>query len=264
VQIIGVNTLSKTKQKNKIAVVLLSGGLDSTTMATKAKKDGYQVLAISFRYGQVLSKEISCAQEVAQKLGIGHKIIDITNYKDLAWYSALTHPELFDIPKERKIENMAKNIPITYVPMRNTFFIVMAAAYLESEILNKIEKEDTKPYKIEARIFIAANALDFSGYPDCRPEYYKRMNSLMKLTSKASIQYKVQMKIETPLLHMTKKNIAQLGTQIGAPLSWTWSCYEGGDVPCGKCDSCQLRERGFKELGIEDPLLARLREEGKL
>ena len=256
--------MSDNNKKQKIAVVLLSGGLDSTTVAALAKSQGYETKAITVHYGQILSKEIRSAQEVTSKLGIEHKIIDISNFKELAWYSALTHPELFSIPKERSIEEMSKKIPITYVPMRNTFLIVMAAAYLESEILEKIERQHVDPSCFEARIFIAANALDYSGYPDCRPEYYLKMNDLMKLTSKAGTQYNIDMRIETPLLQLTKKEIAKLGLQLNAPLEWTWSCYVGSDVPCGKCDSCQLRAQGFRELGIEDPLIARLREEGKM
>ena len=248
----------------KIGVVLLSGGLDSTTTAAYAKSLGYEVHAITVHYGQRLSKEVKCAQQVAEKLGIIHKVVDISSFKEVAWYSALTHPDLFTVPKERSIEEMMKDIPITYVPMRNTFFIVLAAAYLESEILHKIERQGLKPEEIEARIFIAANVLDYSGYPDCRPEFYEKINGLMKLASKVGTQYKMVMKIETPLLFKNKKQIAELGTKLKAPLEWTWSCYEGGEVPCGKCDSCLLRAKGFEEAGIEDPLILRLKQEGKL
>jgi 7-cyano-7-deazaguanine synthase len=237
--------------------------LDSTTVATLAKSQGYDISAITFYYGQVLSKEIKSAQEVSKRLGITHKIVDISNYRDLAWYSALTHPERFSVPKERTIEEMSDTIPITYVPMRNTFFIVMAAALLESQILEKVEKEKVEPQSVEARIFIAANALDYSGYPDCRPEYYRKLNELMKITSKVGIQYNIEMKIETPLLQMTKKEIAELGLKLKAPLDQTWSCYVGGEVPCQECDSCKLRANGFKELGVSDPLIARLQKEGK-
>lgn len=250
--------------KQKIAVVLLSGGLDSTTVATLAKSQGYDISAITFYYGQVLSKEIESAQEVSNRLNITHKVIDISSYKDLAWYSALTHPELFTIPRERTIKEMSDSIPVTYVPMRNTFLIVMAAALLESQILKKVENEKVEPQSIEAKIFIAANALDYSGYPDCRPEYYRRLNELMKITSKVGIQYNIEMKIETPLLNMTKKEIAQLGLELKAPLDQTWSCYVGGEVPCQECDSCKLRAQGFEELGVADPLIARLHREGKL
>lgn len=250
--------------KHKIGVILLSGGLDSTTTAAYAKSSGYQVHAITVHYGQTLSKEIRSAQEVAKRLGIKHKIVDISPYKEIAWYSALTHPEMFEVPKGRSEEEMATTIPITYVPLRNTFFIVLAAAYLESEILHKIEKEDIKSEDIVARIFIAANVLDYSGYPDCRPEFYEKINELMKLASKVGTQYGVEMKIETPLLYKGKKDIVELGAKLRAPLAWTWSCYEGGEFPCGKCDSCLLRAKGFEEAGVLDPLLERLKQEGKL
>jgi len=250
--------------KHKIGVVLLSGGLDSTTTAAYAKSLDYDVYAITFHYGQKLSKEVECAKKVAKTLGIKHKVVDISPFKDLAWYSALTHPELFSVPSDRSVEEMTKTIPITYVPLRNTFLIVLAAASLESEILNKIEKEGAKPVDIEARIFIAANCMDYSGYPDCRPEFYEKINELMSLASKAGTQYKVEMKIETPLIRMGKKEIAELGTRLEAPLEWTWSCYEGGEIPCGRCDSCILRAKGFEEAGIEDPLVLRLKREGKM
>jgi len=248
----------------KIGVVLLSGGLDSTTTAAFAKSLGYEVLAITTSYGQRLGKEVECAQEIANRLGIRQKTIDISSYKDVAWFSALTHPEAFEVPKERDVSEMSRSIPITYVPMRNTFLIVLAAAYLESEILSKIEKEGTRPEDIEARIFIAANTMDYSGYPDCRPEFYEKMNELVTLASKVGTQYKVEMRIETPLLFKNKKDIVQLGTQLHAPLELTWSCYVGGETPCGKCDSCLLRAKGFQEAGIEDPMILRLRREGKM
>ncbi|WXG39477.1 MAG: 7-cyano-7-deazaguanine synthase QueC [Candidatus Freyarchaeum deiterrae] len=248
----------------KIGVVLLSGGLDSTTTAAYAKSLGYEVYALTVHYGQRLSKEVKCAQLVAEKLNIPHKVVNVSQFNEVAWYSALTTPELFAVPEGRSTEEMAEDIPITYVPLRNTFLITLAAAYLESEILYKIEKDEIKPKEIEARIFIAANALDYSGYPDCRPEFYEKINELMKVASKVGTKYNVEMKIETPLLYKGKKEIAELGTQLNAPLEWTWSCYKGGEVPCGECDSCILRAKGFEEAGIEDPLLRRLRQEGKM
>ena len=248
----------------KIGVVLLSGGLDSTTVAAYAKSLGYEVHAITIYYGQTLRKEIRCAREISKRLGINHKIVDIPSFKEVAWYSALSHPELYEVPKERSTEDMARTIPMTYVPLRNTFLIVLAAAYLESEILRKIERENTEPKEIEARLFIAANALDYSGYPDCRLEFYEKANELMKLASKVGTQYNVELRIETPLLFKNKRQIAELGTMLNAPLEWTWSCYVGGEVPCGKCDSCLLRAKGFREAGIEDPLISRLKKEGKM
>lgn len=242
----------------------MSGGLDSTTTAAYAKSLGYEVTAITVHYGQTLSKEIKCAQEIAKRLGIEHKLIDNSPYKELAWYSALTHPERFAVPIARSVEEMNRTIPITYVPLRNTFLIVLAAAFLESEILCEVEKEGIKPENVDAKIFIAANALDYSGYPDCRPEFYQKINELMKSATKAGTQYEIELKIETPLLFKNKKEIAELGTRLGAPLEWTWSCYVGGEVPCGKCDSCLLRAKGFQEAGLEDPLISRLKRAGKM
>ncbi len=248
----------------KIAVVLLSGGLDSTTTAAYARSLGYDVHAITFHYGQKLSKEVESAEKVAEKLNIKHKVIDISSYKGLAWYSALTSSDLFEVPKRRSIEEMARDIPITYVPMRNTLFVVLASAYLESTILHLIEKENVNPEEIDAKIFIAANVLDYSGYPDCRPEFYRKINGLIETASKAGMRYNVEITVATPLLHKNKKEIAELGTKLGAPLEWSWSCYEGEEVPCGKCDSCLLRAKGFKEAEIEDPLILRLKKEGKM
>jgi 7-cyano-7-deazaguanine synthase len=248
----------------KIGVVLLSGGLDSTTTAAYAKSLGYDVHAITVHYGQRFGKEVQCAERIAKVLGIKHIVVDISSYKDLAWYSALTHPELFAIPKDRIPEEMAKAIPMTYVPMRNTFLLVLAAAYLESEILNKLEKESIRSSDIEARIFIAANITDYSGYPDCRPEFYTRINDLIKSASKVGTQYNVKMKIETPLLFKSKREIVELGMRLGAPLKLTWSCYTGDEVPCGECDACLLRAKGFREAGIEDPSILKLRREGKI
>jgi len=250
--------------KYKIAVVLLSGGLDSTTTAALAKNEGYEVHAVTVKYGQKLSKEVEYARKVTERLKVNHKIIDISAFKDLAWYSALTHPEFFRVPKGRSIEEMTKEIPITYVPMRNTFFVVLAASNLESVVLHKVETEKIEPSEIEARIFIAANYLDYSGYPDCRPEFFVKMNELLSLASKVGTEYGIEMRIETPLLRLGKKEIVELGSKLKAPIEWTWSCYEGRDIPCGKCDSCLLRAKGFKEAELEDPLILRLKKEGKM
>ncbi|MEM2959725.1 MAG: 7-cyano-7-deazaguanine synthase, partial [Candidatus Jordarchaeaceae archaeon] len=124
--------------------------------------------------------------------------------------------------------------------------------------------EGVKPGEVEARIFIAANVLDYSGYPDCRPAYYEKFNELLRAASKIGTKYNVSMRIETPLLYKNKKDIVELGIKLNAPLELTWSCYEGGDVPCGKCDSCLLRAKGFAEAGVEDPLILRLKKEGKI
>lgn len=242
----------------KIGTILLSGGLDSTTVAAYAKTKNYDLAAITLHYGQSHSKEVQSASRVAQILGLKQEIVDVSFFKNLAWYSALTNPEKFTIPKNRNEEDLARIIPITYVPLRNTLFVTMAAAYLESEVLYLIERENLDPQDVEASIFIAANAIDYSGYPDCRPEYFEKIAAALCQGSKLGAQYERPIKIETPIIQMTKADIVRLGIRLGAPLEYTWSCYEGYNIPCGSCDSCLLRARGFAEAGEKDPLLERL------
>ena len=239
----------------KIGVILLSGGLDSTLVATQATKGGYELIAITLHYGQTHSKEIDAASKIAEKLGLIHRIIDVSFFKDLAWYSALTSPDRFAVPPDRDVEEMAASIPVTYVPLRNTFFMTMAAAFLESEVLYYIEEEGGDPTQIEAALFIAANAIDYSGYPDCRPEFYESVSETLKLGSKLGTQYGVTFDVQTPLLDLSKADIAKLSIDINAPTELTWSCYLGGETPCGTCDSCVLRQRGFEEAGLDDPAL---------
>jgi 7-cyano-7-deazaguanine synthase len=247
----------------KIGVILLSGGLDSTTVAAYAKKRGYELTAITLHYGQKHSKEVESAKKIAQIMSIKHEVIDISFFKKLAWYSALTSSEAFAIPKQRRNSEMAKDIPITYVPLRNTFFITIAAAFVESEVLDLIERQKVAPGEVQASIFIAANAIDYSGYPDCRPEYYKRMAKALFEGSKLGAQYKKPINIETPILLKTKAEIVKMAMELKAPLEYTWSCYEGGEFPCGKCDSCILRAKGFADAGYEDPLTLRLKKAGR-
>jgi len=184
----------------EIGVVLLSGGLDSTTVAAYAKKQGYELQAITLHYGQKHSKELECAKKVAEVMGIKQEVIDISFFNKLAWYSALTNSEDFKVPKQTNDKAITKDIPITYVPLRNTFFITIAAAFLESEVLNLIENEKMNPAELEASIFIAANAIDYSGYPDCRPEYYKKMARVLLEGSKLGAQYNKPINLETPLI----------------------------------------------------------------
>ena len=241
----------------KIGVILLSGGLDSTTVAAYAKRQGYQLRAITLRYGQKHSKEVQSARKVAQELGVKQEIIDVSFFRKLAWYSALTSPQDFEVPRLRNSHQMAKDIPITYVPLRNTFFITIAAVSLESEALNLIENEKVNPAELEASIFIAANAIDYSGYPDCRPEYYERMTQALFEGSKLGTQYRIMINIQTPIILKGKADIVRLAMELGAPLEYTWSCYQGGEIPCGQCDSCLLRAKGFAEAGYDDPLLVK-------
>jgi len=240
----------------RLALILLSGGLDSTTVATLATRQGYDVSAVSVHYGQRHRRELAAAAAVARALGIAHRVVNVSFYRDLAWYSALTQPERFAVPEDRSTAAMAADIPITYVPLRNTFLLTLGAALLESEALNAIEQQGVAPAALEATLFIAANTQDYSGYPDCRPEYYQAIGETLRLGSKLGTQYGVPFGIQTPIIHLSKAEIVRLATNVGAPLEHTWSCYEGGATPCGRCDSCLLRAKGFAEAGVPDPALA--------
>ena len=239
--------------RRRFGVVLLSGGLDSTTVAAVAKGEGYELLAVTVHYGQVHRREILAAEAVAKALGIEQRVVDVSFFRDLAWYSALTQPERFGLPGDRTVEQIGVEIPITYVPLRNTFFLTLSAALLESQALHAIEVEGARPEDVEVTLFIAANAIDYSGYPDCRPEFYAAAAETLRLGSKLGTQYGVAFRIETPLIDKSKAEIVRLALWANAPLAETWSCYEGGDEPCGRCDSCLLRAKGFAEAGIADP-----------
>ncbi len=241
----------------RFGLVLLSGGLDSTTVAAWAKDQGYDLVALTVRYGQSHAREIDSARRVAAALGIRQRVVDVSFFKDLAWYSALTQPDRLSLPEDRTPERMAQDIPVTYVPLRNTFFLTLGAALLESEALEAIEVQRVSPAEVGATIFIAATAVDYSGYPDCRPEYYCAMVEALSLGSKLGTQYGVPVRIETPLIDKSKAQIIELALQAGAPLALTWSCYQGGAQPCGRCDSCLLRAKGFAEVGIADPAIPR-------
>ena len=239
-------------------VSLLSGGLDSTTVTAYAKDRVDRLTALTFLYGQTHSKETDCAAQIAGMLGIEHSLLDVSFLGDVAWYSALTHPERFPLPKNRDSETIGFGIPITYVPLRNTIFVSLAGALLESNVLHALETGGAAPDSVEARIYLAPNAVDYSGYPDCRPEFYERMSDTIRYGSKLWTQYGIEMKIETPIIDLSKAEIAEMAQRIGAPTAYTWSCYDGGDAPCERCDSCILRARGFRDAGLTDPLMARL------
>ena len=176
----------------------------------------------------------------------------------IAWYSALTNPQQFPVPQSDTVAGIGFGIPITYVPLRNTIFLSLSAAFLESEVLHAIEVDGLQSESIAAHIYMAPNAIDYSGYPDCRPEYYEKMSAALEYGSKLWAQYGVRIKVLTPIMEMSKAEIARFGMKLSAPLEHTWSCYEGGETPCAKCDSCLLRAKGFTEAGIPDPLLVRL------
>jgi 7-cyano-7-deazaguanine synthase len=193
---------------------------------------------------------------------VEHKLVDISFLGEVAWYSALTNPEAFPLPQDREPKEMGASIPITYVPLRNTTFLALAAAYLESEVLHAIEVKGVARSDVRATLYMAPNVLDYSGYPDCRPEFFVQMSETLRYGSKLGTEYGVEMQIETPIIQMTKAEIVKLAVDLKAPLEHTWSCYQGGELPCGACDSCVLRAKGFEEAGMPDPLLVRLRAEG--
>jgi 7-cyano-7-deazaguanine synthase len=225
----------ETKRK---AVVLLSGGIDSATALAIAGEMGFALYALSFCYGQRHQIELQAARQIAGHFGvIKHIILDI-NLR-LFGNSALTDD--IDVPKSRNIEEMAKGIPVTYVPARNTIFLSFALAW--AEVLGSND------------IFIGVNALDYSGYPDCRPDYIAAYERMANLATKAGREGKQKLKIHTPLIVLTKAQIIQKGLELGVDFRLTHSCYDPAEQgeACGACDSCLLRRKGFQEAGISDP-----------
>lgn len=213
------------------AVVLLSGGLDSTTALAMALDEGCEATALSFRYGQRHTRELRSAADVCARYGIGHVIIDM----DLSSFrSALTQD--IDVPEGRELGDR-DDIPVTYVPARNIVFLSVAAGLAES-----IGAE---------RIYIGANIVDYSGYPDCRPEFFDAYRQMLAKGTKAGVEGHPP-EICTPILFMSKADIVRTGKRLGAPLELTWSCYNGGERACGRCDSCRFRLEGFRQAGFTD------------
>lgn len=224
----------------KRAVVLLSGGLDSATVLAIAKSRGYELYALSFFYGQRHTWELEAAKRVASSTGVAqHRIANI----DLRIFGGSALTDDIAVPKGRDPGEMSEGIPITYVPARNTIFLAFALAWAEVLGANNI--------------FIGVNVLDYSGYPDCRPEFVAAFEKMANLATKAGVEGQQQFKIHTPLIALTKAQIIRLGLQLGVDYSLTSSCYDPwpGGEPCGQCDSCLLRQKGFSENGIEDPLV---------
>jgi 7-cyano-7-deazaguanine synthase len=224
-------------KKNK-AVVLVSGGVDSTTCVAMAVSEGYEVFAVSFDYGQRHRAELEAAKRVAKALGASrHLILELP--LDVIGGSALTSG--IEVPKDVPVEEMQNRIPVTYVPARNTVFLSLALAWAET-----LKAPD---------IFIGVNALDYSGYPDCRPEYIEAFEKMANLALKESVEGRMLVRIHTPLIKMTKAQIIKKGVELGVDFSMTHSCYDPDplDRACGRCDSCILRRRGFVEAGIVDP-----------
>ena len=225
--------------RKKKAVVLLSGGIDSTTTLAIAQKMGFTTYALSFRYGQRHEVELEAALRIAQHFNIAeHLILDID--LRLIGGSALTGN--IDVPKSRSVEQMGKDIPVTYVPARNTIFLSYALAW--AEVIGSFD------------IFIGVNALDYSGYPDCRPEYITAYEKMANLATKAGVEGNQKLKIHTPLIEMSKADIIRQGIELGVDYSRTHSCYDPSaeGLACGECDSCLLRLKGFQEAGIADSI----------
>jgi 7-cyano-7-deazaguanine synthase len=219
------------------AVLLLSGGLDSTTLLAVARRDGYDVHAMTFRYGQRHASEIEAARRVAARCQVrDHVVADI----DLRTFggSALTS-DAIEVPRDRDVQ--AAGVPVTYVPARNTIFLSFALAW--AEVLGA------------ADIFIGVNALDYSGYPDCRPEYIDAFERMANLATRASVEGSLLLRVRAPLIDLTKAEIIRLGVSLGVDYSVTQSCYDPDSTgaACGHCDACQLRLKGFAEAGIQDP-----------
>lgn len=223
---------------HKPAIVLLSGGLDSTTVLALAKDEGYTPYALSFRYGQRHVIELAAAERVASAQGVArHVIADI----DLRVFGGSALTDEVEVPKHDSADELAADIPVTYVPARNTVFLSFALAYAET-----VGASD---------IFIGVSALDYSGYPDCRPEYIQAYEAMANLATRAGVEGS-RLSIHTPLINLTKAQTIEAGLRLGVDYSMTSSCYDPDDQgrPCGHCDSCLLRLRGFAEVGATDPL----------
>ena len=220
------------------AVVLSSGGIDSTTTMAIAKHEGFKIYSLSFFYGQRHAFELEAAQKVANAVGVTkHLVINI----DLKQIGGSSLTDDIDVPKDRDEQEMTREIPVTYVPARNTIFLSFALAW--AEVLKSSD------------IFIGVNAIDYSGYPDCRPEYIDAFERMANLATKAGVEGTTKIRIKTPLIRWTKAQIIQKGIELGVDYALTHSCYDPSPQgqACGRCDSCQLRKKGFKEAGVLDP-----------
>lgn len=219
------------------AVVLLSGGVDSSTVLAIAKAEGFGLNALSFRYGQRHEVELNSARSVAQKIGVDrHLILEI----DLRQFGGSALTGEIEVPKGRSATELSRGIPVTYVPARNTIFLSFALAW--SEVLGSSD------------IFIGVNALDYSGYPDCRPEYIAAYQRMANLATKAGVEGTQKLRIHTPLINLSKADIIRRGSELGVDYALTVSCYDpdASGAACGQCDSCLLRKKGFAEAGFPD------------
>lgn len=227
------------RQPNASAVVLLSGGLDSTTTLAIALEQGYQVNALTFQYGQRHSAEVQAARRVAERFGVSNHVVAQIDLRQFGG-SALTANT--PVPKSRSADDIGTGIPVTYVPARNTIFLSFALAW--AEVLGASD------------IFIGVNALDYSGYPDCRPEYIEAYERMANLATKAGVEGQQRLTIHTPLINLTKAQIIRKGMSLGVDFALTVTCYDPSPnyEACGYCDACILRRKGFAETGITDPI----------
>lgn len=227
--------------ENPRSVVLLSGGLDSVTALAVARRDGFAVHALTFRYGQRHSAEIDAAKRIARRYGVEHQIADI----DLRIFGGSALTADIPVPRDTDIsggDSGSVGIPVTYVPARNTIFLSYALAL--AEVIGSTD------------IFIGVNALDYSGYPDCRPEYIAAFEGMANLATRAGVEGANRLRIHAPLISLSKAEIIRLGTSLGVDYSMTTSCYDPGPdaAACGRCDACRLRLKGFGEAGLDDPI----------
>jgi 7-cyano-7-deazaguanine synthase len=231
--------IGSTNPMDTPAVILLSGGLDSATAAAIARQQGFALYALSVDYGQRHRFELEAARRVAQSLAArDHVVLSI----DLARFGHSALTDAIAVPKDRPAEEMAHGIPVTYVPARNTVFLSLALAY--AEVVGA------------ADIFLGVNAIDYSGYPDCRPEFIEAFNALANLATKASVEGRLRFTIHAPLIRWTKAQIIRQGVALGVDYGLTHSCYDPAPdgTSCGRCDACQLRLKGFAEAGLQDPV----------
>jgi 7-cyano-7-deazaguanine synthase len=220
------------------AVVLVSGGMDSATTLALANREGFQTHALTFQYGQRHALEVEAARQVARSLGAARQVIVPIDLRAFGG-SALTSD--LPVPKDRPLEEIGRGIPITYVPARNTIFLSFALAW--AEVLGSSD------------IFLGVNSLDYSGYPDCRPEYIEAYQHLANLATRAGVEGRQRLTIHTPLIRLTKADIVRLGLEMGVDFALTVSCYDPSPegIACGRCDACLLRLKGFAEAGVSDP-----------
>lgn len=231
-----------------IAVCLLSGGLDSCTAATLAKQAGDELYFLTINWNQTNAIELKNAKKISKILKPKeHKFVNLKAYNQLSQSALTGHKE---IPNDRNLKKNISEMPVTYPPGRDPTFIFIASSWLESIILNYLSEGE----KVDSgKVIIGTNKQDSLAYPDCNPKIYELLNQMFSISTKASKENKIPLRVETPLIKLTKKEVLGLGHRIGAPIKYTWSCYKGGNALCGECDPCRIVYFAFKDLGIKNP-----------